>query len=235
MCPARSATHSSCRRLVKLLGLSDAIRPNQAPVWPKFPLLRLAHLVHVAAICDYYGLEAAKMPFGGTALISAAFGVRRNPDSADQIANYVTIGRYNTDIGKFIGYDITIIDRLITFRDTQAAENLRREIEKAMATDEAIAFHAAVDGGLRSAIPREVLQQAADGFSLLNTERTAATPTPAVWTDLRSDDDSTLYWRRRSRAMLLQLCKERKIKGSNPCICGSGDILRLCCLPPLRD
>jgi hypothetical protein len=61
----------------RLLGIGDAILPTQVPRWLIFPYLRMAHLVHTGMICGELGIQAAKVPFGGAQLVSAAFGILR--------------------------------------------------------------------------------------------------------------------------------------------------------------
>ncbi len=72
--------------VARLLGIGEAILPTQVPSWLKFPCLRMAHLVHTGAVCDRLGIQAAKIPFGGARLTSAAFGIQHASESADQYA-----------------------------------------------------------------------------------------------------------------------------------------------------
>lgn len=78
--------------VARLLGVGEAILPSQVPMWLKFPCLRMAHFVHTGAVCDRLGIQAAKIPFGGERLTSAAFGVQSASESADDYASYVISG-----------------------------------------------------------------------------------------------------------------------------------------------
>jgi hypothetical protein len=74
--------------IARLLGLSEAISPSGIPEWLRFPCLRMAHLVYAGAICDHFGLQVAKIPFGGAFLANAAFGVQISVERADHCASY---------------------------------------------------------------------------------------------------------------------------------------------------
>lgn len=101
--------------------------------------------------------------------------------------------------------------------------------------DEASEFSASVNAGLARNILLGALQRARDRFSSLLTEKITVVPVPAVWTSALQSDDTTRLWRARSRSVLLDLAKQRGVSKDDPCLCGSGDKLRLCCLLPLRD
>jgi len=101
-------------------------------------------------------------------------------------------------------------------------------------TNDASELSASVNAGIARNIPVQILEKARDQLSTLLTESVSATPVPAVWADSLQLDDSTRFWRAKSRQILLGLAKERGISGNDPCICGSGDKLGLCCLAPLR-
>lgn len=72
----------------RLLGIGDAIFPAQAPRWLRYPYLRLGHLVQTAALCREYGIRAAKVPFGGVQLTTAAIGIEPPDWQADHLASY---------------------------------------------------------------------------------------------------------------------------------------------------
>jgi hypothetical protein len=218
-----------------LLGIGEAILPSQVPKWLTFPCLRMAHLVHTGAVCDKLGIQAAKIPFGGARLASAAFGVQPAAESADQYASYVLSGTFNADIGAALVAQPRILQDILHFRDTTEGEAFRREVHDQLLTDKASEFSASVNAGLARNIPIRVLQEARDKFSSLVTENIKISPVPAVWTNTFQSDNSTRLWRLRSRAMLLDLAKKRSIGKDDPCICGSGENLRLCCMLPLRD
>jgi hypothetical protein len=221
--------------VARLLGIGEAILPSQVPIWLRFPCLRMAHLVQTGAVCDRLGIQAAKIPFGGVLLTSAAFGVQSASESADQYASYVLSGKFNTDLGAALVADPSILEGILRFRDTAEGEAFRREVRDQLLTDAASEFPASVNAGLARNIPLQILQKAQDQLSSLLTERVSISSVPAVWANSLQSDDSTRFWRAKSRSLLMGLTKERGIGGNDPCICGSGDKLRLCCLASLRD
>jgi hypothetical protein len=217
-----------------LLGIGEAILPSQIPKWLTFPCLRMAHLIHTGAVCDTLGIQAAKIPFGGPRLASAAFGVQPAAESANQCASYVLSGTFNADLGAALTSQPGILRDILRFRETAEGEAFRREVHDQLQTDKANEFSASINAGLAKNIPIRVLQEARDKLSSLVTENIKISPVPAVWTNTFQSDNSTRLWRLRSRAMLLDLAKKRGIGKDDPCICGSGDNLRLCCMLPLR-
>jgi hypothetical protein len=221
-------------RVAGLLGLGEAITPTQVPRWLAFPVLRMAHLIHVRLVCDSLGIQAAKIPFGGPQLATAAFGIQVASELAEHYASYVISGTFNTDVGALVFQQPGILRDIARFRETQEGGSFRREVRDKLLGDGGAEFNAAIDAGLRRNIPLPILQKARDRLSSLLTARPLATPTPAVWGNSRNSDDTTAFWRARSRSLLLALCKERGIGKDDPCICGSGDSLRQCCLAPLR-
>jgi SIR2-like domain/SEC-C motif len=220
-------------QIPKLLGIGDAISPDRLPQWLVYPYLRLGHLVYTSVICSDVGIQAAKLPYGGAALTTAAFNVNVGANNADEAASYVISGRYNTDLGIFVAQNPKTIDRIIEFRSTQSGASLRSEIREALLSDAASEFSASINSGLSRMIPAYVLEHARDNLSALLSESSRLTPTPAVWTNEWQSDAVTRRWRDRSRETLLRLCESRKIRRNDPCPCGSGERLRECCLPPL--
>ena len=221
--------------VARLLGIGEAILPSQIPIWLRFPCLRMAHLVQTGAVCDRLGIQAAKIPFGGVRLTSAAFGVQSASESADQYASYVLSGKFNTDLGAALVAQPLILQGILRFRGTSEGEAFRREVRDQLLTNAMSEFPASVNAGLARNIPPQILQKAQDQLSSLLTDRISISSVPAVWANSLQLDDSTRFWRAKSRSLLLGLTKGRGIGGDDPCICGSGDKFRLCCLPPLRD
>src|SRR5579859_432676 len=148
--------------VARLLGIGEAILPAQVPSWLTFPYLRMAHLVHTGAVCDRFGLQAAKVPFGGAKLISAAFGVQASIDSADQYAGYVMAGRFNANLGTVLFSQPNVIEKIIQFRNTTEGEVFRKEIRSQLLANEASAFMASVNAGLIKSIPAPILDNARD-------------------------------------------------------------------------
>src|SRR5258708_1004598 len=221
--------------ITRLLGISDAIPPTKVPLWLMFPYLRMAHLVHTGGICSKLGIQAAKVPFGGTQLISAAFGIQLASEWAERVASYGLSGRFDTNLGAYVLQQPQIIRKILKFRNSSEGERFRREVEQALLREEGAEFNASVDAGLKRNISSDILQKGRNKFLSLMTEHANITPIPAVWADRQLSDDSTVSWRRKSHRMLLQLCKTRGISKNDPCLCGSGDKLRLCCLRPLAS
>jgi len=219
----------------RLLGIGDAILPTQAPRWLQFSYLRLAHLVQTAALCTEYGIQAAKVPLGGVHLTSAAFGVQATDLHAEHLASYVLAGPYNSDLGGFLQQDMSIVRNILRFRISAEGVSFRQEVGQVLAAEGGREFSASVNAGLSRTIPTEVLQRAKDRLVTLMTESARITPVPAVWGSALQSDLSTRLWRAKSKKILLEMCSTREIGKNDPCICGSGDILRLCCLPPLRE
>ncbi|HEU5234475.1 MAG TPA: SIR2 family protein [Terriglobales bacterium] len=217
----------------KLLGISEAISPSQVPLWLMFPYLRLADLVHTGSTCTRLTIQAAKVPFGGSQLISAAFGIPSASEWAERVASYSVSGRFDTNLGAYVLTDPQILRKILRFRSSQEGLNFRREVRTNLMRETGAEFTASVNAGLARNIPSNILQRAHDKLSLL-TESSKITPVPAVWTDLLNSDNSTLYWRRKSFRLLQRMRRERKLANDDPCICGSGDKLRLCCLAPLK-
>ena len=114
--------------IARLLGIGEAILPTQMPKWLVFPYLRMAHLVHTGSVCDRLGMQAAKIPFGGERLTSAAFGVQSASESADNYASYVLTGRFDTDLGAALVSQPTVFQGIVRFRNTAEGEAFRREI-----------------------------------------------------------------------------------------------------------
>jgi SIR2-like domain len=219
----------------RLLGIGDAILPTQTPRWLRYPYLRLAHLVQTGALCTEYGMQAAKLPFGGVQLAAAAFGVQPGPLEADHLASYSLTGMYNSDLGALVQHEMSIMWNIIRFRNSAEGESFRQSTREALTSERGNVFNASVNGGLSRIVPLGVLQKARDRLLTLMTEETRITRVPAIWGSAILSDTSTRYWRAKSQKMFLQMCDEHGIGKNDPCICGSGDKMRLCCWPPLRE
>jgi hypothetical protein len=224
--------HPSVRRL---LGISDAILPTSMPRWATFPVIRLAHTIMIACACEDFALGATKVGFGTEVLVGAAFAVSAARDWTESVCSYVVTNRFDTDLGAYVELNPSVFRALLTFRDTQAAVNLRREILEELATNAGAEFVASVNGGLRHVIPSDVMQMAHDQLSSLLLRTNSDTGlVPAVWTNTRNSDSIVRLWRARSKRRLSEYCKSRGIRDKDPCPCGSGDRLRYCCAEALR-
>jgi hypothetical protein len=219
----------------RLLGYSDYAMTNKIPNWLAYPTLRLAHLVQTGLICDRLGIQASRVPFGGISLLSAAFSTKPAEETVFDYASFVMAGAYGSNLSRYFELNPQSLLDLVKFRETAEGEALRREIAGRLDTNDGAEFSAAVDGGLKRAIPKGVLQAARNKFSTLLKSPTAGTLTEALWTDSNTGDLSIRLWRDRSRELLLQMAKVRGARSEDPCLCGSGDRLRDCCLRPLRS
>jgi hypothetical protein len=219
----------------RLLGISDAVLPTQVPLWLRFPYLRMADLVHTGSICSRLGIQAAKIPFGGTSLVSAAFGIQLATEWAERVASYGMSGRFDANLGEYAMQRPQIIRKILTFRNSAEGEKFRKEVGNALWQDTGAEFTASVNAGLRRNIPLDVLQKGHDKLVSLMTESAKITAVPVVWSDPLLSDSSTIFWRRKSLRMLLELCKLRGISKDDPCVCGSGEKLRVCCMRPLTS
>lgn len=219
----------------KLLGIGEAILPNQVPRWLRYSYLRLAHLVQTAVICSHYGIQSAKVPYGGVQLTSAAFGVQDQDWRADHFASYVASGVFNSDLGSLVYQDRSVVKNILQFRESSAGTSFRKETSQALASDKVLDFKTSVNSGLSQAIPSQILQRAHDKLISLMTEDGRGAFVPAVWSTAFQADSVTGYWRAKSKRILLEMCAARGIGKDDSCICGSGQKLRLCCLPPLTN
>jgi hypothetical protein len=218
----------------QLLGYSDYLGPANIPSWLAHPTLRLAHLVQTGMICNQFQIRAARVPFGGVSLLSAAFSVKPADQNIYEYASYVLTGAYGSNLSTFIEQNQTALLSILKFRESREGEALRREVADRIATNEGAEFSAAIEGGLAAAIPVSVIQSARNKFStLIKTDSTQASAT-AIWADSNTDDRSLCLWRERSRELLWIEAKARGAKSDSVCICGSGDRMRDCCLRPLN-
>lgn len=218
----------------RLLGIGDAILPTQTPRWLRYPYLRLGHLVQTAALSTEYGIQAAKVSFGGIQLTSAAFGVQPAELYAEQMASYAMSGHFDSDLGALVYHDAAIVRGILRFRSSAEGESFRREIGQVLAVGNGRELNTSIRAGLSRTIPISVLQRAHDKMLALMTESARVARVQAVWGNVPQSDSVTRRWRERSEKILLDLCKARGIGKDDPCICKSGEKLRLCCWAPLR-
>ena len=226
-----SLLHPAVRRL---LGLSDAILPTSIPRWLMLPVLRLAHVINVAQVCDYFHIAATKIAFGGEKLAGVAFAVAAARNWADEIATYVLAGRLYADIGQFIGQDPTMLHAIMKFRDTEEGARLRKDILDQLSVNDGSEFLVSVNAGLKQNIPPHILEKARDRLSSLLLATGRQVVTPAVWSNKMYSDKSLKLWRNRSMQLLEQYCKAHGIRKYDLCPCGSGEKLKFCCFQALN-
>ena len=221
-------------RVSRLLGFSDYVVPSQIPRWLAHPTIRFAHLVQTGLICDQLEIRAARVPFGGASLLSAAFSIKPAEQGVYDYASFVLAGAYGTNVSTYIERNPGALLRILEFRQSGEGEAFRREVSDCLSTIQGAEFSAAIDGGLKRAIPANVVQAARNRFStLLAADRPSASAS-ALWIDSNTDDQSLRLWRARSRDLFLMARRERGLTSSAPCLCGSGDSMRECCLRDLQ-
>src|ERR1035438_745452 len=156
---------------------------TQFRVWLAYPTLRFAHLMQTGLICSQLDIRAARGPFGGVALLSAAVGIQRSNEPAFDYASFVMSGAFGSNLSAYIErYPRTLLD-LLKFRETNEAEALRREVADRLITNDGTEFSAAIEGCLKSAIPKALLQAARNRFSALVKTSSATASAKAVWAD----------------------------------------------------
>lgn len=222
-------------RVSRLLGFSDYSLPNAIPRWLAYPTLRFAHLVQTGLICSQMGIRAARVPFGGESLISAAFGIQPGELTAYDYASYVMAGAFGSNLSGYLEANPRSLLAVLSFRESAEGEALRREIADRLETNDGTEFSTAIEGSLKKAVPTAVLQAARNKFSTLTMAQNRSTSADVVWANRGTADASLWRWRARSKELLLAEAKLRKIRPGSPCICGSGDRFRDCCLRPLLD
>ncbi len=219
----------------ELLGVSGGTPLNSITRWQVFPVLRLASVTKIGAACRVLSLGSAKLDFGMSQLAGPAFASASGNEWTDDTASYVVCGRFNADLGQLVLQDLSVLDAIRQFRDTQLGESLRKEILSRLAAQDGAEVSVAVNSALSGSIPLQVLQAARDQFVGLYISRAPeGKPTPALWNDKRSAEAAINQWRRVSRNILHESCQRFSIKPYDPCPCNSGEKLRFCCGEALR-
>jgi hypothetical protein len=221
-------------RVSQLLGYSDYIVPNSIPRWLAYPTIRLAHLVQTGLICNQLNIRACRVTFGGRCLLSAAFNVKPAEQSFHEYASFIISGAYGSNLSTLIEQNPRVLLDIIEFRESAEGEALRREVSDRLETNDGSEFSASIEGGLKKAIPTATVQGARNKFSTLMKANNQNASAAALWSDSNTSDLSLRLWRERSRELLWAYAKERDLKSDSPCLCGSGDRLRDCCLRPLK-
>jgi hypothetical protein len=217
------------------LGISDAFLPSSIPRWNVFPILRLAHLISIGRVCQYLGIPATRVGFGGEALIGPAFGIAAAGDWAGGPASYVLNGRFNSDLGDLVFQAPEVLDAILRFRETDEGISFRKSIREMLATNEGAEFTASVNAGLKRNIPGALLDQARDQLAgLLTSQSSKFRATGAVWNNTQNMDSLLRVWRAQSLSGLEAYCAEKHIGQYDLCPCNSGEKLRFCCFKALH-
>lgn len=219
----------------KLLGVSRGTPHGVVPRWLAFPMLRLARLMSIGAVCQAIDASAARMIWGSERLATAAFSSAAGKTWADDAASYVLTGKFNSDVGSIVFKNPALLARLLEFRFSQQGEVFRGEIFSILQSDRGAQVAAAVNAGLKTALTPSVLEQARNQFSGLFTSEQVGSMLPAVWGDLQNGEARIAKWRERSRSMLQEEIRKHNWNPYSACPCGSGEQLKFCCLEALSD
>ena len=224
--------HPSIRRL---LGISGGTPQGVVPRWLAFPVLRLAGVVRKGIICQQIKASATRMILGSELLAGVVFAAAGGTEWVDDAASYALTGRFNSDLGELIERQPSLLHGVLHFRESTTGKNFRREVAEHLATNEGGQVYAAVNAGMRQALPLSALQRARDQLSGLFMPRVAGPLLkPAVWGDLRNGEERIAGWRRQSKVLLDGVCKANGLSPYDVCPCGSGEKLQFCCIAALR-
>lgn len=222
--------------LRKMIGMSGGVQTSSIPQWMKFPVLRLANVVKIAAACQFLGIASTKLEFGTASLAGLAFSTTSGKILTDEMACYVLTGRFDMDLGRMAIANDQILYEIIRFRETQAGESLRCEILEQLSLGLGSDLVASINGGLSSVISLKTLQAAKDKFSGLNIPKVSETgSTTLVWNDIKFEENAMNLWRRRCEYEFDAFCKEDSIQPYDLCPCGSGEKVKFCCKETLRS
>lgn len=212
-----------------LLGLSSATPLGTIPKWSGFPVLRLANTIKIGVTADLLGISSVNLDFGCADLALPAFSAVKGREYAAEVASYVVSGKHPTSAGRAIESDPNIIKSILIFRDKQQGLNLRKEIFKIICADESSDIITAINGGLVSALPAKILQEAHDTFSYLIPKKIEING-PAIFKNDQFEKSSLVKWREKCRNDLLNILKSKQ----SLCPCGSKELAINCCLESLK-
>lgn len=219
-----------------LLGVSEGMPVRSVARWNMFPILRLANVVQFGVVCRALNIASLRLNFGTARLAGPAFAAAYGNSWLDDVACYVVAGRLD---GKFKDADIQnhdFVGKLLKFRESQPAENVRADVLKNLATSDAADVISAINGALQTQVGSKFLQNARDKYVELMCPTTSQINTPAsIWNEDRWDEHFVTRWRAKSLELLKSICRDRSIKLKNLCPCGSGEKLQDCCLRTLVD
>ena len=223
------------RRIRRMLGISAGTPLNQVPVWHRFAVLRLGHVVKIGTVCNLLEVASAKLDYGASGLAGPAFATSFGQEWCDSVASYVLCGRFSEDLAAMAESDPAVINAILTFRESAAGTALRADLMAQIASSEAGEVYASVNAGLRHLVPTGVLEQARQEFvGLYMPPKELQQARPAFWNDARSADAALRLWRVRSLRDLEQACNDAGVSAYDPCPCGSGERLRFCCEEALK-
>jgi hypothetical protein len=217
-----------------LLGFGEGTSTNAFARWHMYPVLRLGNVVKVGTACRLLSIDSVKFDFGMAQLAGPALAASSDAAwTTDDAAGYVLGGRFAADLESSVRGAPGIIDAVLRFRKTAEAAELRAQLGERLHTDSGADIVAVMNGGLRAAIPTDVLERARSRFCQLLVG-SAVTQPPVLWNDSECEN-SLRTWRRVNRRRLEEYCKAANIGPYDPCPCESGDKLKFCCAAPLRE
>lgn len=216
-----------------LLGMSDATPAGSIPRWIAFPALRVLQIARVGASCQLLGFASMKLMAAGAPFAEAAFSAISMGVFAKEAASYVLARTFNTiPEGSF---QPNVWESITRFRNVNDGVVLRSNVMKYLESNAGAEIAAALDGGLRSTIPSNVLERSAQAMSALLTAESALFPTNAIWSDASRLQDGPALWRKGSRARLTAYLREKQLGPYDLCPCGSHDKVKHCCHAALAN
>jgi hypothetical protein len=214
----------------RMLGMSGGTPIDSIPRWLAYPVLRLANIVHVGIIADMLDLCSVKLLYGASGLASVAFSAVGGDVWADQMASYVVVGRFDSDLGDLIARDPSVLAAVLKFRATQPGEQLRQEVLQQVKSNSGSELVTSIDGGLQRTLPLSVLQKARDQMAALLIAHGGPSPIPpAAWSDMPTSGEPLRKWRAASALQFREYCQKQRIGSYDLCPCRSGEKRRFCC------
>jgi len=214
-----------------LLGISGGISVNKIPRWNVFPVQRLANSVLDSIVCNQIGASAYKAVLGGEQVIGSVFPITSSAEKAENMASYAIAGEYNVNLENVIS-DISMLRNILSFRDTEAGMQFRKEIKQQLNAGECSEFTSSLNAGLKQHIPSNILQMAKNKFREILLSQNQSLP--SVFSNPSYGDDYIKLWKIRSRKELDVYCKAKNIGQYNACPCESGEKLKFCCQEALK-
>jgi hypothetical protein len=219
----------------RILGLSDATPAGQLPRWAAGPAMRLVQIARVGASCQMLGLSSMKLMTGATELAQTAFSAIAGGVLAGEAASYALTGQFGV-IPETILANSEIWRAILGFRDTNAGAQLRAYVHKYLEANQGAEIVAAIDAGLRQALPSRLLDEARGTMSaLLLASRVVMGVTPGIWSDADHLWSGPAAWRAGTRARLDNYLREQKLGPYDLCPCGSYEKVKYCCQAALEQ
>ena len=108
--------------------------------------------------------------------MSAAFSIKPAQQGVYDYASFVLAGAYGSNLSMYIERNPAELLRILISSSAESVQRLeeafRREVSDCLSTVQGAEFSAAIDGGLKRAIPAEVVQAARNRFFAPSSEPT---------------------------------------------------------------